>query len=309
MSVSSSTVSHGSTYGLRGSNLAEQVSTVFGNDLDSSFYTQESPGDIEPLSGYEFISKEKLIEILNSIENQGPHGKDLLTALKEARPNNSGKKLLFITFVDNSDRDLMELNDDYGFKSEFTLRPNNETIYITIKNESPKSVDRFVFDGQKVVSYSIKPNNPESYFISHELAHVVSFLESGSKTLEEWNDRKDGWATFLQTDRMKPINDALLKKGLNQDKINSAFKNLFSNTEEVRNLLGFESNGGRFIGEYFFFNKESNFVLPTYLSKGKDLTPNEITVLKTIGENLGIQFQAQGGEVQPREFIDSCLLI
>lgn len=220
--------------------------------------------------------------------------------------NNSGKKLSFITF--NGNEEVREFNDNYGFESEFTLRPNNETIYITIKNESPKSVDRFVFDGQKVVSYSLKFSNPESYLISHELAHVVSFLESGSKTREEWDSRKDGWTIFLQTDRMKPINEALQNKGLDQDVINSAFRNLFSNTEEARNLLGFESNGKQ-LGEYFFFNKESNFVLPTYLSEERELTSDEITVLKTIGEKLGIQFQAQGGKAQPGKFIDPCLLV
>lgn len=65
MSVNSSTVSHGNTHGLGGSNLTEQVSTVFGNDLDSFFYTQESNGDIEIPPGYQSISKGKLIEILN----------------------------------------------------------------------------------------------------------------------------------------------------------------------------------------------------------------------------------------------------
>lgn len=163
--------------------------------------------------------------------------------------------------------------------------------WVSIKSSPPESITRFVFDGQKIVEYYIKNIDPEVYYISHELAHAVSFLESSVTEIVDWNARKKDWKTFLTTDRMKPINAALSDAGLNQEAIYNLFEKFFTNTEEARNLLGFTTTNKTFVGEFCFFNEKNNFLLPTYLNNKKELETTEIIFLRKIGKLLGIQFQ------------------
>ena len=193
-----------------------------------------------------------MIDILNKITKE-QRGKELLMVLKANLQ--TGKKVSFITFC--RDETLKEFNDNYAFNSEVSLR--QEDVVISIKSSPPESITRFVFDGQKIVEYYIKNIDPEVYYISHELAHAVSFLESSVTEIVDWNARKKDWKTFLTTDRMKPINAALSDVGLNQEAIYNLFEKFFTNTEEARNLLGFTTTNKTFVGEFCFFNEKIIF--------------------------------------------------
>lgn len=243
---------------------------------------------------YRFISKERLIDILNKI-TQETEGRKLLNVLK-ANLETGGKKVSFIVFYeDEESKELKELNDVYAFNSEFSL--SGGSIVISIKDSPHKPITRFAFDGQKIVECRVDNIDPEVYYISHELVHVVSFLESGIADNIAWKERKEDWVNFLNTERMNPIK-ALLYKNPDHDendKIRTYFKKFFENTEEARNLLGFitENKNRTLMGEFCFFNERNNFFLPTYLDKISDLNPEEINFLRQIGESLGIQFQAR----------------
>lgn len=253
-------------------------------ELDEFFNT----GSSCPFDGYQFISKERLINTLNKI-TQEPQGLELLMVLK-TNLQSTGKKVSFITFC--GDEALKEFNDNYAFNSENSLREGS--IVISIKNSPHESITRFAFDGQKIVECHVNNIEPELYHISHELVHAVSFLESDIADNMTWQGRKEDWVTFLTTDRMKPIKEVLLDAGLSQDEIRNCFKKFFTNTEEARNLLGFITRNRSLIGEFCFFNGKSNFLLPTYLDKISVLNSTEINFLRKIGEALGIQFQATG---------------
>ena len=256
-------------------------------DLDVFFDTDD--GNLDP--SYNSISKERLIEILNKITKES-EGKDLLNALRIALKEEN-QKISFITF--QGEKSLKEYNDIYAFNSDCSL--SLDKIVITIKNEPEELIKRFAFDGQEIIECSVKNIDPESYFISHELAHVVSFLKSGvirmSEKNDAWTKRKENWDVFLESKRMEPIKNALLEADFVGEKISSCFEKFFKNTEEARNLLGFETETTPkfLIGEFCLFNKKDNYSLPIYFEKSTKLSDEEIIFLKTIGEKLGIHFQ------------------
>ena len=135
-------------------------------DLDRFFITNDQS-----------VSKDRLIEILNKIA-ETPQGEQLLHVLK--------------TVLDKKDKKIsFSYAADFAFQSEQTIRGQNEKeIKITIQKE-PEPVTRFAFDGQKLVERPIGNKNLESYLISHELVHVISFLESnvmsGPNPERAWN--------------------------------------------------------------------------------------------------------------------------
>lgn len=271
--------------------LDEGVYGLFDRDPDKFFSTEESHRGVAPPENYQFISRERLIGILNGVAKL-PRGMDLLEELKLA-VNTS--KILFVKFQrDGFDDDTIERCDAYVFRSDHTLFRGNREMLICVKNDPPISQECFVFDGEKIVPHSVEVDNPESYIVYHELAHVVSFLESEIKVVDDWDARKADWSGFLETPRMHLINQALRDKRLSQDDINRAFEGLFENTEDARNLLGFETKNGTIIGEFSLFTARNNFLLPTYLGEARKLTENEKTVLEVIGKEFGIKFQVGG---------------
>lgn len=191
----------------------------------------------------------------------------------------------------------------YAFDSEETIYSNSKDIIINIEKKPLTYMDRLVFDGQKITAYPIRDIDPESYIISHELAHVVSFLESGvlkEASVEDenkfWSHRKSDWENFLATEGLKPIKEALSDKGLSEDDIKNAFITLFETTEEARNLLGFRTTLDHVVGEFCFFHNENKFLLPIYRKpmlhgESRELNDNEKLVLKTIANEFGIRFQ------------------
>ncbi|MDR2397099.1 MAG: hypothetical protein LBD69_04600 [Puniceicoccales bacterium] len=169
--------------------------------------------------------------------------------------------IAFIKCRDNEPEDFKNLNNNYAFQSESTISaPGDSPIYITVKNPPPTAETRSVFDGTEIKEQTItrtflNGRNLEAYLISHELAHVVSFLSSGITNKDEWNARKQNWAEFFQEDRMQPIYNTLHDGGWSDENIHNSFKKLFTNTEEARNLLGVipGKNKGEYIGEFYLF--------------------------------------------------------
>lgn len=181
---------------------------------------------------------------------------------------------------------------NYGFSGN-----NNYCINI---NEEITKLERFVFDGEKIIAENLQEmlgskEALEAYIIAHELVHLISFItfEKASNlnpTTETWSTRKDNWGAFFKTPKMNPIYEELQKK-YQDNEISQAFKNLFFNVEEARNLLGFVPENRQDlpeVGEFFLFNEKEKFLLPTYLTEVRELTDIEKTVLNTISEKLGV---------------------
>lgn len=250
------------------------------------------------------VSKERLIEILNKI-SEVPQGEQLLNALK--------------TVLKNKDKTLSFVyGPEYAFQSEEAIRgQDGKELKITIPKEPENIIKRFVFDGQKLVEHSIENRDSESYMISHELVHVISFLESDVMSAPNpqraWNKRRTDWDSFLSTPRMKPIYDKVLKKLdshwlLNmvfkrdneplKNQIKEAFITLFENTEDARNVLGYATETDKsLIGEYCFFNEGNKTLLPVYREPmlhgaGRQLNEVEKTLLEVMAKEFGINLQA-----------------
>ena len=268
-------------------------------DLDRFFITNDQS-----------VSKDRLIEILNKIA-ETPQGEQLLHVLK--------------TVLDKKDKKIsFSYAADFAFQSEQTIRGQNEKeIKITIQKE-PEPVTRFAFDGQKLVERPIGNKNLESYLISHELVHVISFLESnvmsGPNPERAWNKRKMDWESFLSTPRMKPIYDKVVKnlqpirgRVLNlflsrnqkiqqnqtlKEQVKEAFITLFKTTEEARNILGYVTETDKsLIGEYCFFNAGDKTLLPVYNGElmfhgvERSLNNAETTLLNVMAKEFGINLQ------------------
>lgn len=256
---------------------------------------------------YTNISKERLISVLNGIMKD-PQGENLLKILKNDLET-KGKKISFVTCC--GCEEFKQYNDDYAFKSDYSSTHDN--ILVVVKNEKPESMERFCFDGQSIKQYTIPGSETENYAVSHELVHVISYLESGvlGELGEEdkktyWSKRKNNWDGFLETDRMRAVKDELLRTKtqdgnilLKDEEIIEFFRCFFTNTEEARNLLGFKPKraDNETIGEFTFFNDKCAYYLPIYARPFKngqeceELTEKEKTVLRVIARNLGINLQ------------------
>jgi hypothetical protein len=249
---------------------------------------------------WEFIPQAEVAQILNNIQSHGPHGQNVLQALVQKLDEHQ-IQIALIKYSDNAPEDIRNYNNNYAFKSEAALG-NTNPIYVAIKSPPPEAEKRFVFDGteikeQIITSRFLNNKNLEAYLISHELAHVVSFLSSGITDANAWNTRKQNWSEFLKESRMKPIYNALHDQGLSDQDIHDSFQRLFTNTEEARNLLGVipGQNEGEYIGEFYLFNEHNNYELLTYLDKDTPLTDCDRAVLNAIAAEFHIAFQSSGG--------------
>jgi len=253
--------------------LDEKNSTIFNNHIENYFVSENDTNQKAQLENdFKYISQRKLINILNGIASLGKEGVELLTLLKskiDEDPKNN--KISFIVFKGNEF--LKEFNDTYAFQSSSTLNTGN--ILISIKESPPTEIKGFIFDGIQIQNKLVECINNEAYLIAHELVHVLSFLTlaANERNIDFWNTRKNDWNGFLETQRMQEIKQ-ILEKNFTPEQINKCFEKFFEDTEEARNLLGFEINGSLY-GEYCFFTKKKPYYLQTYLKQLIDLSPEE----------------------------------
>ncbi len=186
---------------------------------------------------------------------------------------------------------LISKTNKYDF--DYTMAQKTKKLCVNI-NENPLFFERFVFDGENIIIQDIRQmlkskEALEAYLVAHELVHCIQFLSNENNVMKGKEDKD--WKDFFQTDRMHPIYNALHGKYSDKE-IYNAFKNLFTNVEEARNLLGFVPEGSSIpIGEFFLFNEQEKFLLPTYLTEDRKLTDIEKAVLNTIAKELNVHLQ------------------
>lgn len=275
------------------------------------------------------IDQTRLKGIFNNIEKTKA-GRDILMTLKALlREDPNKRKIEFKIETQRSlvekTKDLLgnqSINNEGDAKVAIgTMDLNTKAVFIGTVNKyamdattNPITVsineeflyhERFVFDGEKIVAINLEEmlgskEAAEAYLVAHELVHCIQFLSNENNVM--YKATNEDWNAFFQTDKMKPIYDKIFefikKEGLNKEdldkKIYDTFKALFENVEEARNLLGFVPENRQDlpeVGEFFLFNEKEKFLLPTYLTKVKELTEIEKTVLNTIAEELNVHLQ------------------
>ncbi len=214
------------------------------------------------------------------------------------------------SFIKSGDDELIDIGmilKDNSQVYEFKFEEN-----IILINQDLLAKERLAFDGENIVSIDLErmlgsKEAVEAYFFAHELVHYIQFLSNENNIMGGKEDKD--WESFLQTPRMKNIYDALKEK-YSEEEIYKAFKVLFQNVEEARNLLGFVPDGlEQQVGEFFWFNKKNNYCLPVYLdmdglSKAQKDTCK--TVLKTIAnaEEFKISLQNVSMTSEARECVE-----
>lgn len=267
-------------------------------------------------------SQEELTSILF---NRGENVKELLLSKIESLDMEMLLKILktlneIYSHVNGvSQRDIDNIKICLENLCNYSFDPNNtQDAYILNISTEVIPIERLVFDGEKIITKNMEEilgskKALEAYIITHELVHLISYITfeeavRQNSGIEKWNDRKKNWEKFLLSPRMANIYKNL-KKGkiftrekILKEKIYNAFTNLFTNVEEARNLLGFVPEGSSIpIGEFFLFNEQEKYLLPTYLTEVKELTDIEKDVLNTIANAKGFEISLQNGSMTAEE--------
>jgi len=177
------------------------------------------------------ISKDRLINVLNKIA-ETEAGFNILKALKSTLGNlPDNKKIVF------------NVEDTYNFDSDSAINSDNNRLIVGVSKcflNSECNSERYIFDEGKFVLKSFDSNaDSETYFIAHEFAHVVSFLNSGITDYETWENvrkkRPIGWVEFFrETDEMFNVYKELLLMGYTPLEICDGFKFLFLKQRKKR---------------------------------------------------------------------------
>ena len=250
----------------------------------------------KPMDWKSFLMSEVLLSDFKNIE--------------EIRSFLESKKLISSDDIEAIKTKYDARKENYGFS--IPLTECNGCYCININEEIP-TLERFVFDGKEIVAKNLEEmlgskKAAEAYIIAHELVHLISFItfekdSNSNTTTDTWSIRKDNWDNFFNTLKMQPIYNALKEK-YSEDTIRKAFKVLFENVEEARNLLGFVPENRLdlpAVGEFFLFNEQEKFLLPTYLTEVRELTNIEKDVLKTIANAKGFEISLQNGSMTDEE--------
>lgn len=309
------------TTGPKDIEIANKRCEIFSNESIDTYFQTNATTTVE--DGIVPIGKDRLIGILNKIV-ETEAGYNILKALKtelDKIPGDRRRKIALQLNDENSEKDkylkdcnfnpegmtkdekeaeLKKLNyvdlgikNFYAFDSARAIQYPQQPLIINI-NKNLISEERYIFDGNKIITHEFPANEKsEAYFIAHELTHVVSFLNFiADSPGGDWDKRKDvdaDWTDFFkETERMQEIYHGLLLDGFTPKQIIEEFKNLFSNTEETRNVLGLVKGtvDGQetLIGEGAMFREQNgNTCIVTYLVGLKQpQTDVEKAVLKNI---------------------------
>jgi hypothetical protein len=284
--------------------LNKDVSDIFEGNLEKYFYY--------PNTNFGNLT----INTLNHIvDNLGAQGNSLLRSLKKHLDKENTK----VTFRER---------ENYSFVSADTITHfTTEKIAIINIGKKPETINQTIIvargDPPKLEELNLlecfpgtteeKKAKLDAYLISHELSHVISFLDAPDKTYDGWIARKRNFLPVLTEMGIVPtlqpsstpggkgeLRYRLDGKEYSSTQVRESMKKLFDRggAEEARNLLG-TIDGGE-VGEFGFLKELDPCCLRVYVDQETPLDACDQALLKEIAGRKGVKL-AQPSSLPPAE--------